>query len=86
MVIANPHPLHSEIAKAKHIHVSETLAGELRDLGLNFTLMTHRLCKPANCALGPDFLMCEPETQMCKNGLGDGLVGKALACKHEDVS
>lgn len=79
-------PLHSERAKARHIHVSEMLAGELGDLGLNFTHMTHRLCMPANRALSSDFLVCETETQMCKNARRDGLLGKALACKYEDMS
>lgn len=80
-------PLHSERAKARHIHVSEMLAGELGDLGLNFTHMTHRLCVPANRdLLSSDFLLCETETQMCKNARRDGLLGKALACKYEDMS
>lgn len=74
-------PLHSERAKARHIHVSEMLAGELGGLGLNFTRMTHRLCAPSS-----DFLVCETETQMFKNARRDGLLGKALTCKLEGIS
>lgn len=57
------------------------LAGELGDLGLNFTRMTHGLC-----ALSSDFLVCETETQMCKNARREGLLGKALACKLGGIS
>jgi hypothetical protein len=52
-------PLHSERAKARHIHVSKMLAREPRDSGLNFTPMAHGLSKPANCALSSDFLCCK---------------------------